>query len=153
MPALAGLLTGAAALAVGCGGGDEGVPTGDISKAQYVERADRICAAGDRRLDAAADRYFGEQLGLTQAEDPSEEQLATFIEETLIPNIQGQLDDLRELEAPEAGADQIDEIYEVAQEELDEVADDPGALADEDADPFKEANKLAHAYGLEACGG
>ncbi len=133
---------------------DDGVPTGDVSKQDYIAQADEICATGDRQINRAGDDYFGPggELGLQEGEEPSEEQIAAFVEETVIPNIQGQLDDLGELEAPEADADQINEIYDTAQDSLDELADDPAVAAGEN-NLFREANRLARDYGLEACGG
>ena len=42
-----------------CGGGDDGVPTGDVSKQSYIAQADEICATGDRQINRAGDDYFG----------------------------------------------------------------------------------------------
>jgi hypothetical protein len=144
----------AAAAAAGCGG-DEGIPTGDVSKRQYIAQADQICAAGDRAINRAGREHFGPggTLGLQEGEEPSRQQIASFVEETVIPNIQGQLDDLRELEAPEADAEQIEEIYETAQDSLDALGEDPSAAAGEDGNPFAQANRLARAYGMKDCGG
>jgi hypothetical protein len=135
-------MVSAVALVAGCGGGDNGIPTGDVSKAQYVERADRICADGDSEIQAAFRKRFGSR-------QPPGRQLAAFVEEIVIPNIQGQIDKLRELEAPEVDADRIETIYETAQENLDE-AEPEDYLGD--GQPFAEANRLARAYGFEACG-
>jgi hypothetical protein len=143
-----GLLACSAALLIGCGD-DDGIPTGDVSRADYMVRADAICAARNRKLQKDANRYF-RQFGLTPAEEPSVEQFATFTEEILVPNVQGQIDRLRELEAPEADAERIEAIYDAAQEAVDGLAEHPASFG-RDSDPFGETNRLARAYGLEAC--
>jgi hypothetical protein len=145
--ALSAFVVAAAGLAAGCGGDDDGIPTGDVSKQEYIAQADEICGRGDREIERAAREAFG-----ARGPAPSEEQVVAFAEETVIPNVQGQLDDLRELEAPEADADRIEEIYDTAQENLDALAEDPGVLNNPDANPFAEANRLARAYGLKKCG-
>jgi len=147
--ALAVLVAGA-----GCGGDDEEITTGDVSKQEFIAQADQICAEGDREIERAGREYFGPGggAGLEEGDEPTEDQFVTFIEETVVPNIQGQLDDLRELEVPEADADQIEELYDTAQDNLDELADDPGAFAGGDSNPFQEANRIARDYGLEDCG-
>ena len=139
----AGLLACGTLLAAGCGGDDEGIPSGDVSKAEYISRADAICAKGDAEISAAAEQRFGDK-------PPSNDQVSAFIEDTVVPNIQGQLDRLRELEAPEADLDQVEQIYDTAQENLDVLAEAPEDFVDEE--PFAEANKLARGYGLRQCG-
>jgi hypothetical protein len=139
----------------GCGddddGGDGGVPTGDVSKQDYIAEANQVCEEGDTQLDEAARAFFVEELGLGQNERPTDEQIAQFAEEEAIPVIQDQIDKLREIEAPEADADEITEIYNAAQAALDEAVEDPSILATEQTDPFEETNRLAEEYGITEC--
>jgi hypothetical protein len=138
-------------LVAGWGDDDGGVETGDVSKQEYVAEGNEICSQGDRRLDRAAEEYFGEELGLERNQRPSQEQITTFVEDEVIPEIQSQVDALGDLEAPEGDAEQIEEILDSAQGVLDEAEDDPSILAREQSDPFAETNRLLDDYGLTEC--
>jgi hypothetical protein len=157
-----------ALIAAGCGGDDdeptttaatEGTATGatgatgaaDVSpeRAELIEQADEICAEGDREIDAEAQDVFGN----AQQEPPQAEQEA-FVEDTVVPNIQDQIDQLRELDPPEEDADEFTAILDDAQAALDEVEADPSVLSrgSGGGDPFAEVNQRAQAFGLKACG-
>jgi hypothetical protein len=155
----------AAFVAAGCGGDDDEDTTtdpattatepagttgpADVSpeRAALIEEADDICLQGDQEIDREAGQFFGD----TQQEPPVSEQ-AEFIEDVVVPNIQDQLDQLRELEPPTDDAEEFNSIIDNAQEALDEVADDPEALTGQGADPFAEVNRQAQEFGLTACG-
>jgi hypothetical protein len=145
----------AAALAVGtfgCGDDDggEGLSTGDVTRAEYVSQANAICADTNKKLDDAAEEAFGD-LGPNQR--PKPEQLTEYVNETVGPEVESELEQLRDLEVPEADADQIEAIYAAAQTALDDLSEHPLSLSSGEAEPFAEANKLARAYGLTACAG
>ncbi len=71
----------------------------------------------------------------------------------MVPTIQGEIDGIKALGAPEGDEEQVTAITDAAQTALDQASDDPSLLTSGDADPFKEANDLANAYGLTECGG
>jgi hypothetical protein len=144
-PALFALALGAAAALGGCGGDDDGgLTTGDVSKAAYIADADAICAEGDREIEAAARERFADK-------PPSDDEAAAFLEDVVAPSIQGQLDELRQLEVPEADVEAVERVYDTAQENLDTLRETPEDFTG-DANPFAEANRLARAYGFEDCG-
>jgi hypothetical protein len=136
---------------VACGDDDDGLPTGDVSKQAYIAEADQICEEGDATVDAEAARYFGKELGLRGNEEPTPKQASQFVEDAVVPEVEGELDDLRALEAPEGDADQLEAIYNSLQEGLDALAQDPEAFA-EGENPFEEFNRRAQAYGFKGCG-
>jgi len=68
----------------------------------------------------------------------------------VVPNIQGQVDDVRELEPPAEDQEQITEFLNEAQGEVDSIEGDPASLFT-DSSSFEKANKLANAYGLDEC--
>jgi hypothetical protein len=139
-------LTGALALAatvaagpalVACGSDDE------LTKGQFIEQADAICKKGNKQIDAAAQEVF------TSNQQPSNAQLEQFATETLIPNIQRQVDDVRALDEPSEDEDRVNEFLDSAQRELDKGRDDPLYMTSEES--FSEANALGQQYGFEVC--
>jgi hypothetical protein len=168
LPLLLIVALAAALIAAGCGDDDDDEATtpatteeaatgatgatgaADVSpeRAELIEQADEICAEGDRQIDAEAQEVFGG----SQQEPPAAEQEA-FVTETVIPNIQNQLDQLRELDPPEEDADEFNAILDEAQAALDELEQDPGAFVGGGEDPFAEVNQRAREFGLQDCGG
>lgn len=133
-------IVAAAIVAVGCGGDDN--PT----KAEFLKDGNAACKKGNKEINQAAKQTF------TSKKQPSKAQLNKFAEETLIPSIQGQIDDIRDLGAPSGDEDQVNKILDDAQAALDKGKDDPTLLTSDKQDPFKQVNKDASAYGLTACG-
>ena len=131
----------AAAVVIGCGGGDD-----ELTKAEFLKQGNAICAKGNKEIDAAANKTF------EKGQQPSKAQITKFAEDTLIPSVEEQIDGLRDLNPPSADEDQVNAILDEADSALDETKDDPSVFA-EDKDPFKKANKMAIAYGLKECGG
>jgi hypothetical protein len=140
--ACTGILALALALVgIGCGGDDA------PSKAEYIADADAICKQGEKEIEAAAEETFA------QNQQPSDAEVVSFAEKTVVPNIQGQIDDLRDLTPPEGDEDTVNAIYDAAQDGLDQLEEDPVLLTGRGADPFAEVQGFAKDYGLEECGG
>jgi hypothetical protein len=80
----------------------------------------------------------------------TEEKLVT---DTVIPNIQSQIDQLSALPPPSGDEDQVQAILDEAQSALDNAEEDPILITGQgQSDPFVESNKLADTYGLDKCG-
>jgi hypothetical protein len=136
-----------AAIAVagaGCGGGDDDSSTTALSKDEFVTQANQICADGNDKVDAAAKDVFS-------SGQPSQDDVNSFVTDTVIPNIQDQIDQIRALGIPEGDEDQVNAILDSAQSDIDAAKEDPTIISDAKGDPFKETNKLAAAYGLNEC--
>ena len=140
-----GLVAGA------CGDGDEA-----LSKAEYVEQANAICAASN-----AQEELIFEEVTADLPDEPTSQQVAEAVVEIgtrMTPIIEAQLDDLRALRAPEGDEDTLAVFFddvEAAQEEFIQLAED-AAAGDEAAfraeDPFADVNRRAIQYGLTVCG-
>jgi hypothetical protein len=128
-----------AVVGAGCGGGDEDT----LTKAQFIQQSDAICAKGNKRIDAAAKDVF------TTKQQPSKAQLTTFATDTLIPDAQGQVDDVRALNEPSEDEDQVNAWLDSAQAELDKGKEDPLYMTSEKS--FSETNKLGKQYGFKVC--
>ena len=111
-------------------------------------QANAICKQGGDEIDEAATEAFGKSR-------PSPEEIEQFTTETLVPNVQQQIDDLSALGAPEGDEAQVQEILDSAQSALEEVEADPTGVTEQPNgdDPFAETNRLATAYGLDECAG
>jgi hypothetical protein len=146
-----------AALAIaGCGGGSSSSTSGAsgtsgaqgaaLSKSEFLAKGNAICAKGNQELNAAGNKAFSDG-------QPSQAELDKFATDTIIPNIQQQIDGLDALPAPSGDEDQVQAIVDAAQSALDKAKQDPSVLTDQGgSDPFAQANKLADAYGLTKCG-
>jgi hypothetical protein len=140
---LAGLIVFA-----GCGGDDDSSSDPALSKSEFLAQGNAICEQGDKEIDAEARQFF-----TSQQPSPAEEE--KFLTDTVIPNVQNQIDELDALSPPAGDEDQVQAIIDSAQSALDEAKSDPSALTGQSGqgDPFAEANRLANAYGLVECGG
>jgi len=149
-------LVGLAVLTLGLLGaacGDEDGGGDRLTAADFETQANAICAEGGAEVDSAATELFGD-LGPNETPDPAE--LEAFIDDTLVPSVRDQLDQIRALEPPEDLEDEVDEIIEVTESTIDELADMSGdellGLFETGEDPFAEMNAKANAIGLLECG-
>ena len=140
---LAVIEVGAALIAAGCGGDDDETTTAALSKQEFITQADAICTRGDKKLDRAGSETFGK-------ERPSKQEVEQFASDTLVPNIQGQIDDVRALTPPQGDEEQVNAFLDSAQRALDEIEQDPSLLS-QGGDPFGETSKLGKEFGFEEC--
>lgn len=129
-------------LVAACGGGGE-----EISKEEYLRRAQAICRQDNEELEAASKKAFAD---LKQGEKPSEEQVEGFVRQTVVPMIRAQVEELRDLPPPEKAANQVDEIYDAVEVALDELEADPKRLT-VGPNLFAEADRLGEKYGFPVC--
>jgi hypothetical protein len=138
------VLVGFSMSPLACGGDDDDAA---VTKADFIEQADAICADFNER---------GEALGEDLSEDASLEELAALFLEEGIPLLREQIDDLRELDLPEADAEQLEQLWDDLDAGTDELEqqleDDPQEALSSNFDPFSEANEFATEYGMEECG-
>lgn len=152
------LLTAAAAAAVlaalvaGCGGGDETTDeTVTLTKVEFIKQGDAICQAGNKEIEEGFEE-FAKENNLPENKEPSKEQGVELVETVLLPNIQQQGEELRELGAPEGDEEQVEEILDSLDEAVAEGEDDPESLFSGDTDPFGKPNQMASDYGFKVCG-
>ena len=128
-------------IAAGCGDDDDESGGSSLSKDEFIVKANDICTKGTTELNQAAE----ETLGAGQQPSPAEEE--EFVRETVVPSIQGQIDDIREL-VPEDEADEVNGILDEAELLLQDLEEDPSGAQ---GDPFAEVNDDLTEYGLSAC--
>jgi hypothetical protein len=132
-------------LAAGCGGDGDG--GGDsVTKAEFIQQADAICRKAHNVLDKAFNQAFA---GKPQ---PSQAELSKFAREELAPTVQGEIDDVRNLDPPSGDESEIDAIADAAQSGVDKIKADPAVLSPQvKFDPLAENHRLARAYGMKEC--
>ncbi len=145
---------------VGCGNDDSGnagaaadgtadggpITTSSISKAEYVEQADAICAQNTKERFAALTAYGQKESGASQ-----KERLAGAVDAVIIPSIEEEAEELRELGAPAGDEDRIEALV-FAFEDVARVARaNESLLADPVGEKIREARRLGREYGLTEC--
>jgi hypothetical protein len=131
-----------AAFTVGCGGGGGGSDTAAPTKAEYVEKANAICAKSNDKLSKEATTTFG-------TKKPTQDQINSFTTDVIIPNLQAQLTALEALPKPESDVDSPDDVYAAFQTVIDDLNDDPSSSTDDQT--FAHESQLATTYGLTDC--
>jgi hypothetical protein len=148
-----------ALIATGCGDDDEATTNGatgatgatgesggePLSKSEFIERADRICAEADKEIDEGVDQ-------LLSGGEPTPQELARFTTETQVPVRQRQIDQIRALTPPEGDEGEVAAILEAAQDAVDQLEQNP-SLEGNVAGVFNETWLLAEDYGLRDCSG
>jgi hypothetical protein len=130
-------------VAAGCGSSDDD----SLTKAEFLKQGNAICSKGNKEINQGAKSTF------TTKQEPSKAELNKFAEDTLIPSVQGQIDDFRDLNPPSELEDQVNSFLDDAQAALDKGKADPSTLTSDKQDPFKDVNQTAVKLGLKACGG
>lgn len=137
----------AAAALVACG-------SETLSAEEFRQRADEICAEGERQIDEAGEEFTPR----LESNDPAEQQAALeeFTTEAVGLSRDG-LDDLRALDPPDELASDVDawlDAFESNVERLEQLDGEELAelVTSGEEDPFAEANRLADDLGLEECG-
>jgi hypothetical protein len=136
-----------AAVIAGCGD-DDSETTATITKAELIKQGDQICEKANEQSETEAEE-FAEENDFT-LEKASEEQIEEAVTEVLVPNLNGQAEDLEELGAPEGDEEQVEEIIVSLEGAADKIEDEPGLVFE--GEVLKEPSKLAEAYGFEVCG-
>jgi hypothetical protein len=148
----------AAALAIalivaGCGGGgsDNEVTASSITKAEFLKKADAVCERGNEQTQADVAAYVEEKnFSLSKKQTPA--QYTAFIEAVLVPNVNKEIEEIRDLGAPSGDEDQVEAILSALEDAVAKAQKESKAVVQERTDLFGRASELAKEYGLKACG-
>jgi hypothetical protein len=157
------MLVGALAIAViaGCGGGSdssstsgESTSSGDgggssISKAEFIKKADAICAKGSETANEEAEEFAEDNN--VDTENPTPEQLEEVVSDVVAPNIQIEAEEIAALGAPQGDEAEVEAIVNSVEEAVSALEGDPSKVGEGES-PLAEATKLAKSYGLKNCG-
>lgn len=135
-------LVAAALPAAGCGGSDDD----ELTKAEFITQADAICKKAHDQFEKDFNQAFADN------QQPSQAELNKFAESTLVPGVQGEIDDISELNPPSADEGQVNAIIEAVQAGANKIKADPGVLSPKvKFDPQKKGHQLAGEYGMKEC--
>ena len=70
----------------------------------------------------------------------------------ILPSIQQQGEEIRDLGAPEGDEDQVDEILTSLEDAVAEGEEEPELLFEGKTDPFGDVNQMTQDYGFKVCG-
>jgi len=125
--------------------------TAALTKAAFLKQGNAICKKGNQQISKASKQEFGTHKNPKGKPTPAAEK--KFINDTLIPEIQKEIDGVNALGAPKGDEAKVKAVVDAAQADLDQAKKDPTVFFSNKGDPFKKSNKLANAYGLTVCGG
>ena len=131
-----------AVIAAGCGDSGEEA----LTKAEFVKQADAICKEHDKQVQVDFQSYIEE------SKTPPKDEGAKLIETVFFPNIESEIEELRELVPPEGDEDQVTEMLDATEAGLEKAETEPDRILTLEANPFGDAKQLATDYGLKVCG-
>jgi len=145
-----GLLTagliGLALFAAGCGGSSSSSSSSTatsaastITKAQFIARANAICAKDDPQLSEATAK-------LSTLRSPAA--LAAAVRSTFVPAIESQVQEIHALGTPSGEAAQTAALLHLVQADVNKLMAHPALVS---TDVFADFAKVAHPYGLTSC--
>jgi hypothetical protein len=138
---IAGMLT-ASVGAAGCGSSSKTASTPTtptITKAEFLAKANAICAKADPLLSAA---------GAKLETQPPKAQVAALVKRTYVPAIEAQVTAIKALGVPAGAQASVTSMLSLAQADLNKLESNPALVS---TDVFADFAKVAHPYGLTAC--
>ena len=121
--------------------------TQPLTKAQFISKADALCANGVTAFAAVAPRFAGIK------KNPTPQAISALVS-ALSSIVQNQIDKTRALKPPKAEQAAVTEFLRANQTELRVLEADPQLLANSaNKDPFLTADNLARKLGLEGAAG
>lgn len=146
-----------AAVAAGCGGGDDTTSGGGETsadsgsaptKAAFVKEADAICTTSEKESEAEFEEFSKEhELGEGA---PSKAQELEIAEQIVIPTIAKQQEEIAALTPPSGDEEEVEEIVDTLGEEIEAAEEDPRSALE--SGTFADASRMARDYGMKVCG-
>jgi hypothetical protein len=142
--------------AVGCGdnsssgSSDDGtIETSSLSKSEFVKRANAICTESSEGLFDRLGAYLNENA--SSSKHP-EEVAADAMRQAVLPGVEQQIEEIRELGAPSGSEEQIEAFLVVQERSVESLKQQRSLSLNTDVtSAFKRAGQLAKRYGIQAC--
>lgn len=114
-------------------------------EAEFIREANAICRKAVARIQLVGKKVFEEESG--PKDGPTFKR--RLVNDVLVPNLESEVNGLRELEVPPADEAQVNKIITAIEEVIRRVETNPKNYG---YYPYVQAERLADAYGLNACG-
>jgi hypothetical protein len=144
-------------IVAGCGGsGDSSggsevtAQTGSLSKDEFVKKADAICEAARTEFLAKYTSFVEAHKADIGNAQKEKELIGEMVETLLAPNIEGQVEQISELGAPNAYAPEATSFLSALQKRVDELQGNPTEVSATPY-PFKKAEDIAAKAGMKGC--
>lgn len=134
-------------LVAGCGGDDD-ADAQQIDKAAFVKEARQICEQASGKLAAKTT-----QISTRESEKPNydfKKGQITLIEDALIPSLEEELGQLRELGIPKEAKKDAETFLNTYQEAIDEMKAKPNTGLETPA-PYEEIELVGRKFGVAEC--
>ncbi len=132
----------------GCGSSDS--EASSLTKAQFVRRANAVCVKNTPQdIVGPIDDYIHQHGGSGK---DKEELTAEAVQQTMLPHFQAQVDEIRDLGAPEGEQRQVERFLDSMQQAIDSLnqSEKISLLTDID-EAFTRAKLSAQSLGLTSC--
>jgi hypothetical protein len=140
-----------AAIAPGCGdesgdGDGNSISASSISKADFVQQANAICKPAQRRLLKAVVAYQKQHI-----DEFSEKVVSNATRRVIEPEVERQIEAIRELGAPSGDAQEIERFFATLRKGVDEILEKKALTFEEAEGMLLAASTDAARYGLDQC--
>ena len=124
------------------------IEAGQLSKPEFIKRADRICEASVQKLELE----YATFVRSAPAGNPSAElkALGKAVNTIILPNMERNAREIAKLGAPRGDVEQVARFLDSIQARLEVLKAKPEELT-KTVYPFPEPSRLARKYGLQGC--
>ena len=148
-----GLVLAASIFIAGCGGGGGDSPQADdgsLSKAEFVKKADAVCASGEKEVGSKSTAFL-KKNGLKEVSESSPAQGEELIETVAIPALQRQVDEIRALGLPSSGAGEAEAFLNSADEAIETAEENPEKMFKEPLEVLAKTDEIGKKIGFKVC--
>jgi hypothetical protein len=145
--------------AIGCGGGSDRsssvsstITTSSLTKAEFIKKADAICAKGRQNTLPALAHYLQKHESSASSSIDEHERFAGAIKAVFLPEIENQIREISELGAPSGDEQRIETLLDTLQQKIDVIKGWRSIPSRFPVDrEFRPAGELARDYDLVDC--
>jgi hypothetical protein len=134
--------------ACGSGVGSNSSNGGGPTKAEFIKRAERICASTDKAQVEAVNAFMAKRPDAKRNKSLNEK----IVVEVGLPPVREEIEKLDVLLMPGGDEGEIQVILDEVVKAIEKGEDDPSTMVDPGSiGPFAKASALAREYGFKAC--
>jgi hypothetical protein len=130
-------------LVAGCGSGSD-----SVDKATFVKQVDTICEKTSGRLTAQTQALV---VRLLSSETPQSKRLVAIINQVVIPGLEREVMEIRELGSPDEDEKQIQRFLAKLTSAIGFARSEPAAFANAESPDYDAAEIAGRKFGLTEC--